>query len=201
MKAVQAETEGGYIEWKETQRPQFARTLASHMIVVAVRAVGLSFADNLFLHGRYQVKKERPIVPGLEGAGVMTAAQRGVVFSEVGDLVGFGSLLTGACAEEVLFHEQECWKLPAGLSGAQMVEYSSLGVNFMTAHFAFTCRSQVQSWRGKIILVLGAAGGVGLAGVQVANALDATVIACAGTEAKRSLCVEHGASEAIDYTN
>jgi|Transcript_27626 NADPH2:quinone reductase len=201
MKAVQAEIEGGYIEWKEIQRPQFAHALARHMIVVAVCAVGLSFADNLFLHGRYQVKKEMPIVPGLEGAGVMTAGQRGVIFSEAGDLVGFGSLLTGACAEEVLFHEQECWRLPAGLSGTQMAEYSSLGVNFMTAHFAFTCRSQVQSWHRKLILVLGAAGGVGLAGVQVAKVLGATVLACAGTEAKRSLCVEHGASEAIDYTN
>ena len=143
MKAVQAEIEGGYIEWKEIQRPQFAHALARHMIVVAVCAVGVSFADNLFLHGRYQVKKERPIVPGLEGAGVMTAGQRGVVTCEVGDLIGFGSLLTGACAEEVLFREHECVKLPTGVSSSQIIEYSSLGVNFMTAHFAFTCRSQV----------------------------------------------------------
>ena len=71
----------------------------------------------------------------------------------------------------------------------------------MTAHFAFTCRSQMHSWQKKVVLVLGAAGGVGLAGIQVAKALGATVIACASTEAKRSLCVEHGADEVVDYTN
>ena len=82
------------------------------MLIVAVCSVGLSFADNLFLHGRYQVKKLCPIVPGLEGGGIVTAVARNVIELRIGNKIGFNSLMNGSCAEEVLFPEFECGKLP-----------------------------------------------------------------------------------------
>jgi len=86
------------------------------MLIVAICSVGLSLADNLFLHGRYQVKKSHPIVPGLEGAGIVTATLRGCASPLVCDKVGFGSLYNGGCAEEVLFLHFECAKLPDEIS-------------------------------------------------------------------------------------
>ena len=95
----------------------FARgDLEASMLIVAICSVGLSLADNLFLHGRYQVKKSHPIVPGLEGCGIVTATSRGCASPLVRDKVGVSSLYNGGCAEEVLFLHSECAKLPDEIS-------------------------------------------------------------------------------------
>ncbi|EGB04074.1 hypothetical protein AURANDRAFT_33062 [Aureococcus anophagefferens] len=202
MKVVQATSDGGNIEWRDLPRPKFAsRKGESDTVIIAVCTIGLSYADHLFLHGRYQVKRPCPISPGLEGTGVVSAVARGTILWRIGTRAGFASLLNGACAEEVLLASFECMQLPDEVDHIQVVQYSALGVNFTTAHFALVYRAPIAVWDGNFLLVLGAAGGVGLAAVQVGKILGSTLIACASTQSKRLLCNELGADFVVDYTS
>ena len=135
------------------------------MLIVAVCSSGLSFADNLFLHGRYQVRKRCPIIPGLEGVGIITATSRGVSPAQVCNIVGFGSLQNGGCAEEVLLPCLECVQFPQAIHNYHVITYSALGTNYTTAYFALVYRASVPQWGGRELLILGAAGGVGIAAI------------------------------------
>lgn len=160
-------------------------------VLIKVAACGVGYVDSLVALGRYQVKPPLPHTPGQEVAGTVEAIGEGVTHVAPGDRVmtmaskGFAEYAVAAAAMVV--------KLPRALSFA---EGASLPLNYITAMHALKDRGAVVS--GETVLVFGAAGGVGSAGIQVAKALGARVIAAASTEEKRAFALAHGADLAID---
>lgn len=139
-------------------------------VVVDVRAAGVCFPDLLLISGQYQLKLEPPFIPGTEVAGVVRSAPEGSGFA-VGDRV-FGPVLLGGYAEQAVIGMSSVLRTPAELVDAQAV---SLLVNYITMFFALRRRAALQP--GETVLVLGAAGGVGTAAIQVAKAMGARVVA------------------------
>lgn len=162
---------------------------------VEVRAAGLNFVDALFVQGRYQIRPAVPFVPGSELAGVVTEAGAAVDGVAVGDRV-LASIGLGAFAEEVVIDAAALTTIPDGVTDGQA---ATLGQSYCTAVFALERRARVGP--GQKVLVLGAGGGVGLASIDVATSLDATVIAAASSEAKRRLAVAAGADAVIDTSS
>ncbi len=166
---------------------------ADRHVNVAVRAAGVNFPDVLLTRGRYQFKPTPPFSPGGEGAGVVTAVGAGVTSIAVGDRVAF-TLLHGAFAEQVCVPEMATAKLPDGVDfevGAATL------LTYLTTYHALVDRAAIQ--KGETLLVLGAAGGVGIAAVELGKLLGARVIAAASSPEKLAFCREHGADEGIDY--
>ncbi len=163
-------------------------------ILVDVRAAGVNFPDVLLSRGKYQFKPEPPFIPGGEVAGVVHALGAGVTSFAVGDRVA-ATMIHGAFAERVVVHEKAAVKLPDAVSfetgAATLLTYAT------TVH-ALVDRAGLRA--GETLLVLGAAGGVGIAAVEVGKLLGAKVIAAASTDEKIAFCKEHGASEGIVYT-
>ena len=162
-------------------------------VVVDVRAAGVNFVDVLFIQGKYQIRPEPPFVPGNEVAGVVAKVGPGVEGAKPGDRVIAMSGMNGF-AEQVLVPERALIPLPKGLDferGAAVVQ------SYCTGLFALTRRCTVE--KGETLLVLGAAGGVGLAAIDIGRSLGARVIAAASSEEKLALCREHGADETINY--
>ena len=139
-------------------------------VVVDVRAAGVCFPDLLLISGQYQLKLEPPFIPGTEVAGLVCSAPEGSDFA-VGDRV-FGPVMLGGYAERAAIPVASVLRTPAELDDGQAV---SLLVNYMTMYFALQRRAALQ--RGETVLVLGAAGGVGTAAIQVAKAMGARVVA------------------------
>ena len=164
-------------------------------VLVEMKAAGVNFPDILITQGKYQFKPPVPFVPGGELAGIVRAIGDGVTSVAVGDRVA-ATMLFGAFAEQVCCPEAAITKLPDGVSfevGAAVL------VAYATTMHALVDRGRLAA--GQTLLVLGAAGGVGLAAVQIGKRLGARVIAAASTEAKLALCREHGADETIDYVH
>jgi NADPH:quinone reductase len=161
-------------------------------VVVGVRAAAVNFPDVLFISGGYQVKVPPPFAPGSEFAGeVLTVGPN--TDARQGDRVA-GSVMVGAFAEQIVVGAGALTAIPDGVDFA---EAAAFGVTYRTAYYALRSVADVQ--RGDWVVVLGAAGGVGLAAVDLAVALGARVIAAASTAEKLSLCRERGAEAAIDY--
>jgi NADPH2:quinone reductase len=163
-------------------------------VLVDVRAAGVNFPDVLLSHGKYQFKPEPPFVPGGEIAGVVRAVGAGVTSVAAGDRVA-ATMLHGAFAERVAVPEQSAVKLPEAVSfetGAATL------LTYLTTIHALEDRAALKA--GETLLVLGAAGGVGLAAVEIGKMLGARVIAAASRADKLAVCKEHGADEGIDYT-
>jgi NADPH2:quinone reductase len=139
-------------------------------VVVDVRAAGVCFPDLLLISGQYQLKLEPPFIPGTEVAGVVRSAPEGSGLA-AGDRV-FGPVLLGGYAEQAAIPVSSALRTPAELDDAQAV---SLLVNYITMYFALHRRAALQP--GETVLVLGAAGGVGTAAIQVAKAMGARVVA------------------------
>jgi len=162
-------------------------------LLVGVRACGLNFADTLMIQGKYQEKPEFPFSPGLEVSGEVLETGAGVDGFEAGDrviaLCGHGGL-----AEQVAVPEGNAVRLPPGMD---FVTAAGFAVVYGTAHVALERRARLQP--GEVLLVHGAAGGVGLAAVEVGRQMGATVIATASSEEKLSLARAHGAEHAINY--
>ncbi len=162
-------------------------------LLVGVRACGLNFADTLMIQGKYQEKPEFPFSPGLEVSGEVLETGAGVDGFEAGDrviaLCGHGGL-----AEQVAVPEGNAVRLPPGMD---FVTAAGFAVVYGTAHVGLERRARLQP--GEILLVHGAAGGVGLAAVEVGRQMGATVIATASSEEKLSLARAHGAEHAINY--
>jgi NADPH:quinone reductase len=162
-------------------------------VVIEVRACGVNFPDALIIEGKYQLKPALPFAPGCEVAGVVRRVGPSVTGLSVGDrvaaVVGFGGF-----AEEVVADVGAVVPLPAAISDA-------VGSVMLLAHgtalHALADRGRLQP--GETLLVLGAAGGVGLAAIEVGKALGARVIAAASTAEKLAVCREYGADETIDY--
>ena len=162
-------------------------------VLVRVSHVGLNFFDGLVVAGRYQVRPEPPFSPGSEIAGVIEACGSGVTDLAVGMPV-MAACLYGGMAEYCLVDAINAVALPPDMDfaiGAAMT------IVYATACHALVQRATLQA--GETVLVLGAAGGTGLAAVEVANALGARVIACASTDEKCALAVDHGADGSVNY--
>jgi NADPH:quinone reductase len=159
-------------------------------VKVALRARGVSFVDVLTIAGQYQTKREVPFIPGGEAAGEVIEIGAGVQTIAPGDRV----LVPGGYADEVVAPAARVIALPASVSFETGAAFRS---NYVTAYYGLQ-RGRLQP--GEILLVHGAAGGVGLAAVDVGKLLGATVIATASTEEKRAVCKRLGADHVIDYT-
>ena len=162
-------------------------------VVLDVHAAGVNFPDGLMVAGTYQTKPELPFIPGCEVAGVVRAVGDGVVDLAVGDRVmAFCGL--GGYAEQVAVPATRVHRIPDGMD---VVHAAVFPVVYGTSYHALVDRARLRP--GETLLVLGAAGGVGLTAVQIGKALGARVLAAASSPEKLRLCAEHGADELIDY--
>ncbi len=162
-------------------------------VAVAVAAAGVNFADTLMVAGKYQEKPELPFTPGLELAGTVTALGEGVTGVAPGDRV-IGLVDRGAFAEVALVRAEDVYPIPDSMDFDIAAGFP---ITYGTAHGALVWRAGLKS--GETLLVHGAAGGVGLATVEVGKALGAEVIATAGGPEKLEIARAHGADHLIDY--
>ncbi|HET9903637.1 MAG TPA: NADPH:quinone oxidoreductase family protein [Xanthobacteraceae bacterium] len=161
--------------------------------VVAVKAVGLNFFDTLLVAGKYQLKPPFPFSPGAEFAGIVERLGPGTTGLKVGDRV-MGALNCGAARERIAVAASALVPLPDGLDFARA---AGLMVTYGTSLYALKRRGELCS--GETLAVLGAAGGVGLAAVELGKLLGARVIACASSDEKLAFARAHGAAETVNY--
>jgi NADPH:quinone reductase-like Zn-dependent oxidoreductase len=164
----------------------------SGAVRVRVRAAAVNFPDLLLLANRYQISVPLPFTPGSELAGEVSECAPGVDGFAPGDRV-YGATLVGAFAEEAVLPAAALSRIPPGVD---FVTAAAFGVAYLTAWGALVSAAALRE--GETLLVLGAAGGVGLAAVDLGRALGARVIAAASSEAKRGLCLAKGATAAVD---
>lgn len=161
-------------------------------VLVDVYAAGVNYPDLLVVGGTYQNLPPLPFTPGKECAGVIKAVGDGVKLFKPGDHV-MVQVEYGAFTQQIAAKEQNCHKIPDTMDFA---DAAALGLSYLTAYFALTERAQLKA--GETVLVTGAAGGVGLAAVQVAKALGATVLAAVDTPEKAALAKARGADHVVD---
>lgn len=167
---------------------------APKQLVVEVAAAGINFPDVLVIAGKYQVKTEPPFIPGNEAAGVVAAVGDGVKGFAVGDRV-VGMTQGGAFAEKCVVDTAKCMPVPDGLDFDQAAGFT---VTYGTSYHALKQSTALQA--GETLLVLGAAGGVGIAAVEIGKAIGARVIAAASSNEKLEFAREAGADETINYS-
>ena len=177
------------LQWKELPTPE----PKAGEVRVAIRAASLNFPDLLIVQNKYQMKPPLPFVPGSEYAGVVEAVGDGVSHVKVGDAVaafaGTGGFATHAVVSAALV-----MPLPAGFA---FDDAAAFVLTYGTTHHALVDRAALKI--GETLLVLGAAGGVGTAAIQIGKVLGARVIAAASSDEKCALCREIGADETINY--
>ncbi|BDB45644.1 MULTISPECIES: NADPH:quinone oxidoreductase family protein [Mycobacterium] len=166
---------------------------APGQVLVRVHAAAVNFPDVLFVAGKYQVKIPPPFIPGNEIAGEVVAVGEGATF-DVGQRV-FGTTY-GAFAELALLDGSVADVVPDGVDFGSAAAF---GVTYRTAYHALRSVAEVKA--GDWVVVLGAAGGVGLAAVDLAVAMGAHVLAAASSPEKLQLCRERGAQATVDYDN
>lgn len=164
-------------------------------VLVAIKAAGINFGDVLTVAGKYQVKPPTPFVPGIEAAGVIEALGPGVDELSVGDAVMITSSL-GAFAEKCAVDQATVTPIPPGLDFAQAAGFN---ITYCTTMHAFRQCTRLEA--GETLLVLGAAGGVGIAAVEIGKALGARVIAAASSDKKLQFAKSAGADELINYSD
>lgn len=178
------------LQWKELPTPQ----PEAGEVLVEIKAASLNFPDLLIVENKYQVKPPLPFVPGAEYAGVIAAVGPDVQHLQVGQSVaclsGTGGFGTHAIAPAAL-----CLPLPPGFPHADAAAFI---MTYATSHHALVDRGQLKA--GETVLVLGAAGGVGTAAIQIAKTLGARVIAAASSDDKCELCRSIGADATINYS-
>lgn len=162
-------------------------------VAIAVEAAGVNFADTLIIRGKYQEKPPFPFAPGLEVAGTVASLGDGVTGLAVGQPV-MGVPGNGGFAEVAIAKASDVFPRPASFDAATAAGFP---ITYGTAYGGLVWRGQLQP--GETLLVHGAAGGTGLAAVEVGRALGATVIATAGSAEKLAVAEEHGADHAINY--
>ncbi len=164
-------------------------------VLVTVKACGVNFPDTLIIQGKYQFKPELPFSPGSDFAGIVKSVGKNVKHLKAGDEV-FGIVSWGGFAEEVVVPSTNCFpKLP----NMDFPVAASFMMTYATAYHALVDRARIKE--GDTLLVLGAAGGVGLTAVELGKLLGAKVIAAASTDEKLAICKEYGADEVINYSN
>jgi NADPH2:quinone reductase len=162
-------------------------------VAVAVSYVGLNFFDTLIIRKKYQIEPPLPFSPGAEFAGVVCQCGAGVAMFRPGDRVA-GFVGYGACRERVICRADQLIQLPAGLAEEAA---AGLAVTYGTSLYALRQRADLQE--GETLAVLGAAGGAGMAAVEIGRLMGAHVIACASSAEKLALAKMSGAHETIDY--
>src|ERR1700704_2492878 len=160
---------------------------------ITVRACGINYPDLLIIQDLYQYKPPRPFAPGAEVAGVIDAVGDGVAKLRTGDRVLL-SPVRGGMAEKAVGPAGNCWKIPGAMP---FDEAAALLMTYGTSHHALKDRARLKS--GETLLVLGAAGGVGLAAVELGKAMGARVVAAASSPEKLAPAAGHGADEAVQY--
>ncbi len=192
MRAVVCETYGPPEVLRVQEVP--LRPAKRGQVQVKVAAAAVNFPDVLICANKYQVSLPTPFTPGSEFAGVVTEVGEAVTGLVVGDRV-FGSTITGAFSEYVTVAAEALRPVPEGVA---LTAAAGFWVAHATAYHALRSVAEVQP--GDKVVVLGAAGGVGLAAVELAVALGAEVIAAASSPEKLALCRERGATHTIDYS-
>jgi len=176
--------------WREAPTPE----PAADEVRVAIRAASLNFPDLLITQGKYQFKPPFPFVPGAEYAGTVDAVGSDVTHLKVGDpvaaIAGTGGFGTHACVKAA-----QIMPLPPSF---RLEDAAAFAFTYGTSHHALIDRGQLKA--GETVLVLGAAGGVGSAAVQIAKAAGAKVIAAASTDEKCEACRQLGADATINYS-
>ncbi len=162
-------------------------------VVVDMHAAGANFPDVLIIQNKYQFKPALPFSPGSELAGIVSAVGDGVGHIKVGDRV-IASSGHGAFAEKVLVQAARIIPLPEGVSFEVGAAFT---LTYGTSYHAIKDRAALKA--GETMLVLGAAGGVGLAAIEIGKALGARVIAAASSDEKLAVCKDHGADDTINY--
>jgi NADPH2:quinone reductase len=160
---------------------------------VTVHAAAVNFPDLLIIENKYQFKPPLPFSPGGEVAGEVAEVGEGVQSVSVGDRV-LGAGLWGGFAEETVLEESQVAKIPASMD---FVTAAGFLMAYGTSHHALEDRAHLAP--GETLVVLGAAGGVGLAAIEIGKKMGARVIACASSPDKLEVCKQHGADEVIDY--
>jgi NADPH:quinone reductase len=166
---------------------------ASDEILIEVHAASVSFMDHLMVSGLYQMRPPTPFVPGTEAAGVVVAVGEKVTRFQPGDRVACGNW-TGGYGERMVAQESKSVPLPAGVA---FETAATVWHNYGTAYYALVEYARAQ--RAETLLVTGAAGGVGLATVDLARHLGLRVIAGVGSDDKAALVRSYGASDVINY--
>lgn len=191
MRALMSHAAGGPETLIIEDRPPL--TPGPGEVIVGVRACGINFPDLLIIEDRYQMKPERPFSPGSEISGVITALGEGVTGLTVGQRVlavpGWGGMV-----EEIALPADKVIPIPDAMP---FDEAAAFLATYGTSYYALKDRGRLQP--GQTLLVLGAAGGVGLAAVELGVAMGANVIAAASSQAKVDLALAHGASSGVVY--
>ena len=162
-------------------------------VVIRVHACGVNYPDVLIIEDKYQFKPARPFSPGGEVAGVIESVGPGVATLKVGDRV-IGSTGWGGMAEKIALAAGRCIPIPDSMP---FDEASAFILTYGTSHYALKQRAHLKA--GETLLVLGAAGGVGLAAVELAKAVGARVVAAASSQEKVDLAIRHGADSGVVY--
>ncbi|MBV8168488.1 MAG: NADPH:quinone oxidoreductase family protein [Alphaproteobacteria bacterium] len=168
--------------------------LESDQVRIRVHAAGINFADTLMIAGTYQVKPPFPFTPGMEAAGEIVEVGAAAKEFTVGQRVLATARGGGTYSDEMVAREVNVVPIPDAMPYDVA---ASFPVVYGTSHFALKDRGQLLA--GETLLVLGAAGGVGLTAVEIGKQMGATVIAAAGGADKLAVCREHGADHVIDY--
>lgn len=193
MKALVCREHGGpekldlVTDWPEPE-------LGEHDVLIDVKAAGLNFPDVLIIQGKYQMQPDLPFIPGGECAGVVSAVGDKVTRFSVGDSV-ISMAGVGAFCERIAANENGVFRKPEALSHVQA---AGVSVTYFTSYHALKQRANLQP--GETLLVLGAAGGVGVTAVELGKHMGARVIAAASSDEKLELCRKLGADEVINYS-
>ncbi|MEK6805958.1 MAG: NADPH:quinone oxidoreductase family protein [Pseudomonadota bacterium] len=171
-----------------------SRKIAPNEVRIAVKAAGVNFPDTLIIEGKYQLKANPPFTPGAEVAGKLLEVGEKVKGLRAGDDVA-AFLPTGGYAEEAIAASDGVIPIPHGMD---MAEAATLPLVYGTTIHALKQRAQLKA--GETLLVLGAAGGVGLAAVQLGKLMGARVIAAASSTEKLALCTAQGADAVVEYS-
>lgn len=178
------------LTWKELPTPE----PKAGEVLIEIKAASLNFPDLLIVQNKYQMKPPLPFVPGSEYAGVVRAVGEGVQHLKVGQNVACLSG-TGGFGTHTLAPAALCMPLPDGFGHVDAAAFIMI---YATSYHALIDRAALKA--GETVLILGAAGGVGTAAIQIAKATGARVIAAASTDEKCALCRELGADETINYS-
>jgi len=179
------------VTWQELPTPE----PRAGEVRIAIRAASLNFPDLLIVQNKYQMKPPLPFVPGSEFAGVVEAVGDGVKHLKVGDAVA-AFARTGGFATHACVNAAVVMPLPPGFA---FDDAAAFVLTYGTSHHALVDRAALKA--GETVLILGAAGGVGTAAIQIAKAVGAHVIAAASSDEKCTLCRELGADATINYTS
>jgi NADPH2:quinone reductase len=163
-------------------------------VVIEVHACGVNFPDTLIIEGKYQFKPDLPFSPGGEVSGIVKEVGPGVTRLQAGDRV-IAATTWGGYAQEVVAQAERVIPMPEGLDFETAAGFL---LTYGTSHHALKDRAELKA--GETVLVLGAAGGVGLAAIDIAKLMGARVIAAASSDEKLRVCREHGADDTINYT-